>query len=39
MVNKRLSLFQMPREEGGKPMSKNEKIVPIISAATEKDNP
>ena len=36
MVNKRLSLFQMPREKGGKPMSKKEKIVPITSAATDK---
>ena len=36
MVSKRLSLFQIPKEKGGKPMSKNEKIVPIISAATDK---
>lgn len=37
MVNKRLSLFQMPREKGGKPMSKEKKIVPITSAATDKE--
>jgi len=36
MVSKRLSLFQVPKEKGGKPMSKKEKIVPITSAATDK---
>ena len=36
MVSKRLSLFQIPKEKGGKPMSKKEKIVPITSAATDK---
>ena len=36
MVSKRLSLFQMPREKGGNPMSKEKKIVPITSGATDK---
>ena len=36
MVSKRRSLFQVPKEKGGKPMSKKEKIVPITSAATDK---
>ena len=36
MVSKRLSLFQIPKEKGGKPMSKEKKIVPITSAATDK---
>ena len=36
MVSKRLSLFQIPKEKGGKPMSKEKKIVLITSTATDK---
>ena len=36
MVSKRLSLFQISKEKGGKPMGKEKKIVPITSGATDK---
>ena len=39
MVNKRLSLFQMPREKGGKPMSKEKRLSLLHLLQQTRNNP